>query len=215
MGSRIQRVNPDVEYDPDLSTLSVSPAKGILLHQFTGSLGAPPPAVTSTGDSTRPFGVEGDTFVGLIAVSYDSSIPEARVEGQQPGFVTRGLIVVHPQLQHAIQYLSAAISQLGSPSRTARVSRQSAQVKVQASVASSSSSSSASSSETTSSSSTSTSTSTTTAASTSTSSSSTSTSSSTSITSTDTITSFSTSTSTAAVAHTTMFEDQFVLICDL
>lgn len=33
------------------------------LQTFTGSLGAAAPAVTNSGDSTRPFEVNGDTFV--------------------------------------------------------------------------------------------------------------------------------------------------------
>ncbi|PYH93266.1 hypothetical protein BO71DRAFT_4018 [Aspergillus ellipticus CBS 707.79] len=32
---------------------------------FTGTLGGLAPAVTSTGDSGRPYGVDGDTFVGF------------------------------------------------------------------------------------------------------------------------------------------------------
>ncbi|KAL1985478.1 hypothetical protein VTN96DRAFT_7808 [Rasamsonia emersonii] len=169
-------------------------------QQFTGSLGAPPPAVTSTGDSTRPFGVEGDTFTNFQDAGQRSCNMQFNTCQQEA---------------NSNKSVGFTVKNCQSQQNDCLKVQQSAQVKVQASVASSSSSSSASSSETTSSSSTSTSTSTTTAASTSTSSSSTSTSSSTSITSTDTITSFSTSTSTAAVAHTTMFEDQFVLICDL
>ena len=37
------------------------------LQTFTGSLGAAPVPVTNSGDSERPFEVEGDTFVNLSA----------------------------------------------------------------------------------------------------------------------------------------------------
>lgn len=37
---------------------------------FTGSLGVAPPAITSTGDSTRPFGVGDHTFVSELVWVY-------------------------------------------------------------------------------------------------------------------------------------------------
>lgn len=66
-GSATSSTSPAAGSAPAAASSGSAAASGINVQAFTGSLGGPPPPVTSSAASERPFSVNGSTFVNAGA----------------------------------------------------------------------------------------------------------------------------------------------------
>ena len=97
-------------YSLHARTLPLSPRvaeAGGDLQTFTGSLGSPPVPVTNSGDSERPFEVEGDTFVNLSAalqrscdVQFNACANSANASGNKGSLTVQACSSQESELLH-------------------------------------------------------------------------------------------------------------------